>query len=56
VLGATDRRLKGVVAQVPKIDGYESGLRRMAPEAVAQLEAQFVVDERASFANRRRLR
>ena len=37
VLGATDRRLKAVVAQVPTIDGYASGLRRVAPEAVHTL-------------------
>src|SRR6266852_2167217 len=47
VLGATDRRLKAVVAQVPTIDGYASGLRRVPPEAVANLEAQFAADERA---------
>ena len=41
VLGATDRRVKAVVAQVPTIDGYTAGLRRVAPEAVADLEAQF---------------
>jgi uncharacterized protein len=49
VLGATDRRLKAVVAQVPTIDGYASGLRRVAPEAVANLEAQFAADERAQL-------
>jgi dienelactone hydrolase len=49
VLGATDRRLKAVVAQVPTIDGYASGLRRVAPEAVADLEAQFAADDRAQL-------
>jgi uncharacterized protein len=49
VLGATDRRLKAVVAQVPTIDGYASGLRRVAPEAVANLEAQFAADDRAQL-------
>jgi fermentation-respiration switch protein FrsA (DUF1100 family) len=49
VLGATDRRLKAVVAQVPTIDGYASGLRRVPPEAVANLEAQFAADERAQL-------
>jgi uncharacterized protein len=49
VLGATDRRLKAVVAQVPTIDGYASGLRRVPPEAVASLEAQFAGDERAQL-------
>jgi len=49
VLGATDRRLKAVVAQVPTTDGYASGLRRVAPEAVAELEARFAADERAQL-------
>jgi cephalosporin-C deacetylase-like acetyl esterase len=49
VLGATDRRLKAVVAQVPTIDGHASGLRRVAPEAVADLEAQFAADDRAQL-------
>ena len=49
VLGATDRRLKAVVAQVPTIDGYASGLRRVPPEAVAALEAQFAADDRAQL-------
>ncbi|WNC95311.1 alpha/beta hydrolase (plasmid) [Paraburkholderia sp. FT54] len=49
VLGATDRRLKAVVAQVPTIDGHAAGLRRVAPEAVAELEARFAADERAQL-------
>jgi hypothetical protein len=49
VLGATDRRLKAVVAQVPTIDGFESGQRRVAPDAVDGLEAQFDADERAQL-------
>jgi fermentation-respiration switch protein FrsA (DUF1100 family) len=47
VLGATDRRLRCVVAQVPTISGYEQGLRRVAPDAVAALEDSFAEDERA---------
>jgi dienelactone hydrolase len=47
VLGATDRRLRCVVAQVPTISGYEQGLRRIPPEAVAALEEAFAEDERA---------
>ncbi|MFD0147958.1 alpha/beta hydrolase [Streptomyces sp. NPDC055721] len=46
VLGATDRRLKAVVAQVPTISGYEQGLRRIPPEATAALEEAFDEDER----------
>jgi uncharacterized protein len=49
VLGATDRRLKAVVAQVPTIDRYPSGLRRLPPDAVANLEALFAADERAQL-------
>jgi fermentation-respiration switch protein FrsA (DUF1100 family) len=47
VLGATDRRLRCVVAQVPTISGYEQGLRRIAPDAVEALEVSFAEDERA---------
>jgi fermentation-respiration switch protein FrsA (DUF1100 family) len=47
VLGATDRRLACVVAQVPTISGYEQGLRRVPPESVAAVDAAFAEDERA---------
>ena len=47
VLGATDRRIACVVAQVPTTSGYEQGLRRVAPEGVAALEAALNDDERA---------
>jgi len=49
VLGATDRRLKAVVAQVPTIDGYASSLRRVPPDAVDELEARFAADERGQL-------
>jgi uncharacterized protein len=49
VLGATDRRLRAVVAQVPTISGYQQGLRRVAPDQVAALEARFIDDERRQF-------
>jgi hypothetical protein len=49
VLGATDRRLRAVVAQVPTISGYEQGLRRIAPENVAALEEAFAADDRAQL-------
>ena len=49
VLGATDRRIRAVVSQVPTISGYEQGLRRVAPDAVAALERQFDEDERAQL-------
>jgi len=47
VLGATDGRLRCVVAQVPTISGYEQGLRRIPPDAVVGLEQAFAEDERA---------
>jgi uncharacterized protein len=47
VLGATDRRIACVVSQVPTISGYQQGLRRIAPENVAALEAALDDDERA---------
>jgi fermentation-respiration switch protein FrsA (DUF1100 family) len=47
VLGATDRRIACVVAQVPTTSGYQQGLRRVAPEGVAALEAALNDDERA---------
>ena len=50
VLGATDRRLKAVVAQVPTISGYQQSLRRVAPDQVASLEASFIDDDRRVFA------
>ena len=49
VLGATDRRLRCVVAQVPTISGYEQSLRRVPPDKVAALEESFSEDERAQF-------
>src|SRR5437899_3495223 len=47
VLGASDRRLRAVVAQVPTISGFEQGLRRIPPDAVAAIEDAFAADERA---------
>jgi len=49
VLGATDRRLRAVVAQVPTISGYQQSLRRVAPDLVSALEAAFADDERQQF-------
>jgi uncharacterized protein len=49
VLAATDRRIRAVVSQVPTISGYEQGLRRVPPDAVAALERLFDEDERAQF-------
>ena len=50
VLGATDRRLKAVVAQVPTISGYQQSLRPVAPDQVPALEASFGDDDRRVFA------
>jgi uncharacterized protein len=49
VLGATDRRLKAVVAQVPTISGFEQGLRRIPPEGIASLEGAFAEDDRSQL-------
>jgi uncharacterized protein len=49
VLGATDRRLRAVVAQVPTISGYQQSLRRVPPDQVPALEASFIDDERRQF-------
>ncbi len=49
VLGATDRRLRCVVSQVPTISGYEQGLRRISPDALPALEAALAEDDRAQL-------
>ena len=49
MLGATDRRVRAVVAQVPTISGYQQSLRRVAPDLVPALEASFAEDERRQF-------
>jgi cephalosporin-C deacetylase-like acetyl esterase len=49
VLAATDRRIRAVVSQVPTISGYEQGLRRVPPDALAAAEHIFDEDERAQF-------
>jgi len=49
VLGATDRRLRAVVAQVPTISGYRQSLRRVAPDQVPALEGSFIEDDRRQF-------
>lgn len=49
VLGATDRRLRCVAAQVPTISGYDQGQRRVSPDATAALESAFAEDEREPF-------
>lgn len=50
VLGAVDRRVRSVVAQVPTVDGHESFLRRLPPHGVAPREAGFAEERRRLFA------
>ena len=49
VLGATDRRLRAIVSQVPAINGWETGLRRINPGAIAALEEFFNDDQRTQL-------
>lgn len=49
VLGATDRRLKAVVASVPTTDGFATGLRRLSVTQRTELEDQLSLDERAQL-------
>lgn len=44
MVGATDRRVKCVVAQMPTISGHWSGLRRVPMERVGELTAAFAAD------------
>ena len=44
VVGALDRRVRCVVAQVPTISGYETFLRRVAPHQIDGLRAAFAED------------
>jgi uncharacterized protein len=56
MLGATDRRIRCVVAQVPTISGFEQGRRRVAPDAAVALEAAIAEDERAALKGEARRR
>jgi uncharacterized protein len=49
VLGATDRRLRAVVSQVPTTSGYQQSLRRVPPDQESALEASFVDSDRRTF-------
>lgn len=46
MLGATDHRIKAVVAQVPTISGYEQGLRRIPADALALVDEALAQDDR----------
>jgi fermentation-respiration switch protein FrsA (DUF1100 family) len=50
VLGATDVRIKCVVAQVPTISGFEQWQRKVAPERIEGFELTALEDERAQAA------
>lgn len=49
VLGAVDRRIGCVVAQVPTISGYEQSLRRVRPDAIAAAREAYVRDREARY-------
>ncbi len=46
MLGASDRRLKAIVAQVPTISGYEQGLRRIPADQFAAVDEALAQDDR----------
>jgi len=50
LLGAQDRCIKCVVAQVPTISGLQTFLRRVSPGAVASVRADFARDRAARMA------
>lgn len=49
VVGALDRRVRAVVAQVPFVSGHAMALRRVRPELRAGLRAEFDGDRRKRF-------
>lgn len=50
VLGAIDKRIRCVVAQVPTISGYQSWLRRTRPEQIAGIQAALAADNERVYA------
>ncbi|MHC2086465.1 alpha/beta hydrolase [Methylobacterium sp. CM6244] len=46
ILGASDRRLKAIVAQVPTISGYEQGLRRIPADQLSAIDEALAQDDR----------
>ena len=52
VVGAIDRRVRCVVAQVPTISGWESTLRRIPPQALAGQRRTFDADRLERFRGR----
>jgi fermentation-respiration switch protein FrsA (DUF1100 family) len=49
VLGAIDKRIKCVVAQVPTISGYQQSLRRVRPNEIAAMRKNFQADRKARY-------
>src|SRR5215468_8537703 len=54
VLGATDRRVKCVVAQVPLISGHRNARRLIRSDFIAAVQGQFDADRRARYAGQPR--
>jgi fermentation-respiration switch protein FrsA (DUF1100 family) len=52
VLGAIDRRIRAVVAQVPLISGWRNVLRLVRADMVAQFRAMFDADRDARYAGK----
>ena len=52
VLGAIDRRVKCVVAQVPLISGHRNARRLIRADLIAVVQAQFDADRRARYAGK----
>lgn len=46
MLGASDRRLRAIVAQVPTISGYEQALRRIPGDMLLAVDEQLAQDDR----------
>ncbi|NTE84569.1 alpha/beta fold hydrolase [Agrobacterium tumefaciens] len=49
VLGAIDRRLRCIVAQVPTISGYQQSLRRIRPDAVSAMRRVYDADRAGRY-------
>ena len=54
VLGATDRRVKCVVAQVPLISGHRNARRLIRSDFIAAVQGQFDADRTARYAGQPR--
>ena len=54
VLGATDRRIKCVVAQVPLISGHRNARRLIRADFIAAVQGQFDADRKARYAGQPR--